>query len=87
MPLSPATADRSAEPKFELRVGEVVLGKSSLSRSGLLPYVGLLFRLIDGLELCRRELLELLERSLRQRRMVSRARRDNVLAFLHQHPP
>ena len=87
VPLAPATADRSADPEFELRVGEVVLSRSSLSRSGMLPYVGLLFRLIDGLELSRGELLELLERSLRQRRMVSRGRREYVLAFLHQHPP
>lgn len=84
---TPATAERSAEPEFELRVGDVVLTRSSLSRSGLLPYVGLLVRLIEGLELSRRELLEFLERSLRQRRMVSRGRRDYVLAFLHQHPP
>ena len=87
VPSAPATAHRSAEPEFELRVGEVVLTTSSLSRSGMLPYVGLLFRLIDGLELSRRELLELLERSLRQRRMVSRCRREYVLEVLHQHPP
>jgi len=87
VPLSGATADHSAEPEFQLQVGEVVLGRSSLSRSGLLPYVALLVRLIEGLELSRGELLECLERSLRQRRMVSRSRREYVLAFLHQHPP
>ena len=87
VPLSRRTADHSAEPDFELRVGDVVLDRSSLSRSRLLPYVGLLVRLIDGLELSRLELLERLERSLRQRRSASRSRREYVLEYLHRHPP
>jgi len=87
VPFTRATADRSAAPEFTLRLGGVVLDRSSLARSGLLPYIGLLVRLIDRRELSRDELRELLERSLRQRRMSTRSRREYALEYLHQHPP
>lgn len=78
---------RSDEAEPELRLEEVVLRASRLSSSPLLPYVRLLVRLIEGFELSRRELVELLARALRQRSLAFRSRRDYVLAFLHQHPP
>jgi len=74
-----------AEPGPQLE--EVVLRASHLASSQLLPYVRLLVRLIEGFELSRRELVELLARALRQRGLAFRSRRDYVLAFLHQHPP
>ena len=87
VPFTRATTDRPADPEFALRVGGVVLDGSSLTESGLLPYVGLLVRLIDRRDLSADELRELLERSLRQRRSLSRSRRSYVLEYLHQHPP
>jgi hypothetical protein len=86
---SPSTAveARRDEAEHELRLEEVVLRASRLASSPLLPYVRLLVRLVEGFEVSRRELVELLGRALRQRSMASRYRRDYVLTFLHQHPP
>ncbi len=80
-------AARSNEAEPELQLEEVALRVSHLASSPLLPYVRMLVRLLEGFELSRRELVELLERALRQRSLAFRSRRDYVLAFLHQHPP
>ena len=80
-----AAGSDEAEP--ELRLEEVVLRASRLASSPLLPHLRLLARLIEGFEFSRRELLELLERALRQRSLAFRGRRDYVLAFLHRRPP
>ncbi len=53
----------------------------------MLPYVGMIVSLLEGIYLGRHELLELLVRSLRQHSIAYRTRTDYVLRFLHQHPP
>jgi hypothetical protein len=78
-------AERSA--KAALRLEDVVLRESTLRTSPMLPYVGMVVSLLEGIYLGRHELLELLVRSLRQHRIAYRTRTDYVLHFLHQHPP
>ena len=53
----------------------------------MLPYVGMIVSLLEGLRLGRQELLQLLLASLRQHSIAYRSRTDYVLRFLHQHPP
>ena len=86
-PAPPTVEEPRDEVESALPLEGVVLRASRLSRSPMLPYVRLLVRLIEGLAVSRRELLELLQRALRQRSIAFRSRRDYVLAFLHQHPP
>lgn len=64
-----------------------MLDESSLAKSRMLPYVGMVVGLIDGIRLSLREVVDLLCRALRQRSIAPRRRVDYVLAFLHQHPP
>lgn len=73
--------------QVELQLEGVVLRESSLARSRMLPYVRMVVRLIEGLELSCRELAGLLRQALRQHSIASRSRLDYVLGFLHQHPP
>ena len=84
-PAAPQQRIDEAEP--ELQLEGVVLRVARLSRSPMLPYVRLLVRLIDGLAVSPRQLVERLRRALRQRSIAFRSRRDYVLVFLHQHPP
>ena len=84
-PAAPQQRIDEAEP--ELQLEGVVLRVARLSRSPMLPYVVLLVRLIEGLAVSPRQLVERLRRALRQRSIAFRSRRDYVLAFLHQHPP
>jgi len=79
-------SDESSSPE-ELRLEEVVLSESSLQTSPLLGYVGMIVDLLEGVRLCRHQLLELLLSSLRQHSIAYRTRTDYVLRFLHQHPP
>ena len=72
---------------IELRLDGVVLDESSLVSSPMLPYVRMLAGLIEGVEFTGDEVLCLLRRSLRQRRLGARRRIDYILVFLHQHPP
>jgi hypothetical protein len=85
----PATEPCSAESPltFELWLDGVVLDESSLASSSMLPYVRMLVGLIEGVKFTCGEVLCLLRRSLRQRRLGARRRIDYILAFLHQHPP
>jgi hypothetical protein len=53
----------------------------------MLPYVGMIVNLLEGIHLRRHELLERLLQSLRQHSIAYRTRTDYVLRFLHQHPP
>lgn len=74
-------------PQVELQLEDLVLGESTLRTSPMLPYVGMIVNLLEGIQLRRHELLERLLRSLRQHSIASRTRTDYVLRFLHQHPP
>jgi hypothetical protein len=73
--------------KVELRLEGVVLDESSLARSRMLPYVRMVVRLIEGIELRCHEMISLLRRAMRQHSIAYRRRTDYVLCFLHQHPP
>jgi hypothetical protein len=73
--------------KLELRVEEIVLDESSLTRSPMLPYVRMVLRLVEGIELTCQQVARLLRRKLRQRCIALQRRTDYVLWFLHQHPP
>lgn len=73
--------------KLELRLEEVVLDESSLTRSPMLPYVRMVLRLVAGIELTCQQVTRLLRRKLRQHSIGYRRRMDYVLCFLHQHPP
>jgi hypothetical protein len=73
--------------KLELVLGSVVLDEAGLFESPMLPYLRILVRLIDGIELGLQELVRLLRQALRQRSMAFRTRADYVLRFLNQHPP
>jgi hypothetical protein len=71
----------------KLELSGVALDESSVLSSRMLPYVRLLVRLIEGVEVSRVELVGLLRQALRQHSIASRRRHDYVLAYLHQHPP
>lgn len=73
--------------KAELQLEDLVLSETTLRTSPLLPYVGMIVSLLEGIHLGRHELLELLLQSLRQHSIAFRTRTDYVLRFLHQHPP
>lgn len=73
--------------KVELRLEGMVLDESSLLRSRMLPYVRMLVGLIEGIELSRDGLVEVLRQAMRQHSIANRRRVDYVLCFLHQHPP
>jgi hypothetical protein len=74
-------------PQVELQLEDLVLSESTLRTSPMLPYVGMIVNLLEGIHLRRHELLELLLQSLRQHSIAYRTRTDYVLRFLHQHPP
>ena len=74
-------------PQGELQLEDLVLVESTLRTSPMLPYAGMLVSLLEGIQLRRHELLELLSQSLRQHSIAYRTRIDYVLRFLHQHPP
>ncbi|MDD4890851.1 MAG: hypothetical protein PHU85_13100 [Phycisphaerae bacterium] len=64
-----------------------MLDESSLATSPMLPYVRMVVRLIEGIELSCRDVLRLLRQAMRQHSIGARRRIDYVLSFLHQHPP
>jgi hypothetical protein len=72
---------------FELCLAGVTLRESTLVNSPMLPYVRLVVRLVESIELGTGELIHLLLEALRQHSMAYRSRTDYVLDFLHQHPP
>jgi hypothetical protein len=71
----------------ELRLEDLVLNEATLRTSPILPYVGMIVSLLEGMRLRRHELLQQLSQSLRQHSIAYRTRTDYVLRFLHQHPP
>jgi len=72
---------------MELRIDGVVLDAATLLSSRLLWYVRMLAQLIDGVDLSRDQLIDLLLRAMRQHRIANRRSVDYVLGFLHRHPP
>jgi hypothetical protein len=84
-PTTPPPSNDQADAQLQLE--GVVLAASRLSTSPMLPYAQLLVKLIDGFELSSRELVEVLQRAVRQRSLASRNRLGYVLNYLHEHPP
>jgi hypothetical protein len=81
----PSPFDRSLT--IELRLDDVILRESTVINSPVLPYVRMIVRLIDGIHVSIKELVELLLRSMRQHGIVYQGGVDYRLRFLHQHPP
>lgn len=53
----------------------------------MLPYVCMIVRLIERIELSHQELVLLLRQAMRQHSIANRTRTEYVLRFLHEHPP
>ena len=70
-----------------MRLEGVVLRESSLATSPMLPYVRMVMRLIEGVELTCGELVRLFRQAMRQHSIAYRRRTDYALGFLHWHPP
>ena len=64
-----------------------MLDEATLTNSPLLPYVRLVVNLIEGRQLGRQELLQLLGQVLRQHRIAARSTADYVREDQQQHPP
>ena len=70
-----------------LTLDGLMLDESTLVNSPVLPYACMVASLIEGQTIGREELLAALRKSLRQRSMGRRARREYVLRYLNEHPP
>jgi hypothetical protein len=53
----------------------------------MLEHVQMVCSLIEGRRVSRREILEMLERVLRQHSMCRRTKIDQTVAWLNEHPP
>ena len=63
-------------------------GKSSIRWNLLmLEYVRMVVSLIEARSVSRTEILEMLQRVLRQHTMVRRRKIDHAVSWLHEHPP
>jgi hypothetical protein len=75
------------EPPLTLPLEGLSLDEASVAQSPMLGYLRMVASLIEGRSIGREELVEALQRSMRQRSLAQRSRSDYVLHFLHQHPP
>jgi hypothetical protein len=73
--------------KVEWCLEGMTVDASSVANSPMLPYVRMLVRVIEGVQLSRQELVDCLQEALRQRSMATRSRATYVLRFLNLHPP
>lgn len=65
----------------------LLLDEATLRNSRVLPYVLMVASVLEGRTIHREELLAALRKSVRQRSIGGRLRREYVLRFLQQHPP
>ena len=65
----------------------LLLDEPTLRNSRVLPYVLMVASVIEGRTIHREELVAALRKTMRQRSIGRRPRREYVLRFLHQHPP
>jgi hypothetical protein len=63
------------------------LDEPTLRNSRVLPYVLMVASVLEGRTIHREELLAALRKTMRQRSIGRRPRREYVVRFLHQHPP
>jgi hypothetical protein len=81
-PVSPAK--RLEDPKARGLKPEPVLARMN---EPVVEYVRMVIGLIEDRRVRRREVLEMLERVLRQHRLGRRRKIDHTLAWLNEHPP
>ena len=81
-PVSPAKLPEA--PKVNGLEPEPVLAQRN---EPVVEYVRMVSSLIEGRRISRREILEMLERVLRQHSMCRRTRIDQTVAWLNEHPP
>jgi len=81
-PVSPAKLPEV--PKARRLEPEPVLAQRN---EPVVEYVRMVVSLIEGRRVDRREVLEMLERVLRQHRLGRRRKIDHTLAWLNEHPP
>jgi hypothetical protein len=82
-PSGKATPPKNATFSWE----GVLLDERTLGNSRVLPYVLMVASVLEGRTIHREELLAALRKSVRQRSIGRRPRREYVLRFLQQHPP
>jgi hypothetical protein len=75
------------QASIALSLEGVVLDEELIASSPLLPYVGMVLRLIVGRPVSRQELLDSLKRTLRQHSIGRQRRIDYVVRILNQRPP
>jgi hypothetical protein len=79
-------ADESP-PAAELPEEAVVLDTSTLANSPMLPYVRMVIRLVDGVQLPCQEIVRLLREALRQHSFGDPRRKGYLRCCRQQHPP
>lgn len=70
-----------------LRLEGVVFDEATLVNSPIVPYACMVASLIEGRTICREDLIAALRKSMRQRSIAYRSRREYVLHYLNRHPP
>lgn len=84
---TPVATEEAPDVDVRLTLEGLVLDEATLVNSSLLPYLAMVASVIEGRSISAAELLQGLRRSMRQRSIGRRARREYVLAYLNQHPP
>lgn len=86
--IPPAPSGRATPPENAAWAWEgLLLDEPTLQNSRVLPYVLMVASVLEGRTIHREELLAALRKSVRQRSIGQRPRREYVLCFLNQHPP
>lgn len=89
----PAQQPRQVDPAessggdMKLTLDGFTLDEATLVNSPLLPYLAMVASVIEGCMISPGDLLQVLQRSMRQRSFDRLPRREYVLRFLDQHPP
>jgi hypothetical protein len=87
-PIPPAPSDKVTPSEDAVIDWEgLLLDEATLRNSRVLPYVLMVASVIEGRTIHREELLAALRKTMRQRSIGRRSRREYVLRFLNQHPP
>lgn len=83
----PGNSADGEETPLQLPLEGLSLEEASVVESPMLAYLRMVASLIEGRTVGRKELVEALQASMRQRSLALRSRTEYVLHFLHQHPP
>ena len=88
-PRQPTQVDlqESSHDEVKLTLEGFTLDEATLANSPMLPYLATVASVLEGRTIHREELLAAMRKSMRQRSIGRRPRREYVLRFLHQHPP